>query len=123
MRVLFLLLVLFAAGGASASVRIETGRLEGARSAGITAHLGIPYAAAPLADLRWRPPQAPASWQGARRATAFAPACPQTGVPTPGETPPATSEDCLYLNIWSPRGARGAPVVVWIHGGGFTNGS
>ena len=60
-----------------------------------------------------------------RKATAFAPACMQTGVSMPGETPPAISEDCLYLNIWAPvkRADQRLPVLVWIHGGGYTNGS
>ena len=124
MKTLILLLIaLLAARTAAAAPRIDTGRLAGLRAAGVMAYLGVPYAAPPLGDLRWRPPQAPTSWKGVRAATAFAPACPQTGVSMPGEATPATSEDCLYLNVWAPRGARKAPVIVWIHGGGFTNGS
>ena len=62
---------------------------------------------------------------GTRKADAFAPACMQTGVSMPGETPPAVSEDCLYLNIWTPAKAahEHLPVIVWIYGGGYINGS
>ena len=60
-----------------------------------------------------------------RNADKFAPACMQTGVSMPGETPPASSEDCLYLNIWTParNDHAGLPAMVWIYGGGFFNGS
>ncbi|MDB5729848.1 MAG: carboxylesterase, partial [Noviherbaspirillum sp.] len=60
---------------------------------------GIPYAAPPVGDLRWRPPQPAAPWQGERMATEFGPDCPQTG--NIGTRAPRQSEDCLYLNIWS----------------------
>jgi para-nitrobenzyl esterase len=92
-------------------------------SEGVISWRGIPFAAPPVGDLRWRPPQPVAHWDGARQATGFAPACMQTGVSMPGEAPPVTSEDCLYLNVWSPKGADKLPVIVWIHGGGWTNGA
>jgi para-nitrobenzyl esterase len=106
-------------------VLTDAGRLAGVREEGLTVFKGVPYAAPPLGDLRWRPPQAPGRWRGVRRAATFAPACPQKGVSMPGEAPPRLSEDCLYLNIWTPAARAGArrPVIVWIHGGGFTNGS
>jgi len=106
-------------------VQIESGTLQGVEADGLSIYKGVPYAAAPLGDLRWREPQAANSWKGVRKANAFAPACMQTGVSMPGETPPAVSEDCLYLNIWAPvrRADKRLPVLVWIHGGGYTNGS
>ena len=105
-------------------VLVDSGAVEGMTKAGVTAYLGIPFAAPPVGDLRWREPQPVARWQGSRRSVSFAPACMQSGVSMPGEQPPITNEDCLYLNIWTPaRSARNLPVIVWIHGGGFKNGS
>ena len=83
-------------------VRIESGALQGVDANGLSIYKGVPYAAPPLGDMRWREPQPVKSWKGVRKATEFAPACMQTGVSMPGETPPAVSEDCLYLNIWAP---------------------
>ena len=85
----------------------------------------VPFAAPPVGDLRWRPPVPVAPWTGTRKADAFAPACMQVGVSMPGETPPAVSEDCLYLNIWTPAKTahEHLPVIVWIYGGGYINGS
>lgn len=108
-------------------VTTEGGRLSGlALSGGVDAYLGIPFAAPPVRDLRWKPPQPAASWTGIRHADRFAPECLQP-LRSPRQNhyfgEEATSEDCLYLNIWAPRGARRAPVVVWIYGGGFTIGS
>lgn len=110
---------------ANAAVRTESGLVEGVRQDGLSVYRGIPYAAPPTGTLRWRDPQPAKPWHGVRKADHFAPACLQTGVSMPGETPPKTSENCLYLNIWSPsRHALGhLPVMVWIHGGGYSNGS
>jgi para-nitrobenzyl esterase len=106
-------------------VRVESGGLQGVDANGLSIYKGVPYAAPPLGELRWREPQPVRPWKGVRKATAFAPACMQTGVSMPGETPPVVSEDCLYLNIWAParRADKRLPVLVWIHGGGYTNGS
>jgi len=111
----------------SGAVRTESGQVFGTSSDGIRAYLGIPYAAPPTGDLRWRPPVPAQPWQGTRPATAFGPACPQLVAPDTGvmELPGNMSEDCLYLNVWTP--ARGGneklPVMVFIHGGSFLQGA
>ena len=106
-------------------VLTESGTISGVSANGLSFFKGIPFAAPPVGDLRWRAPVHAAPWKGTRKADAFAPACMQVGVSMPGETPPAVSEDCLYLNIWTP--AKSAhehlPVIVWIYGGGYINGS
>ncbi len=87
------------------------------KTAGTTdEYLGIPYAAPPVGALRWQPPQPPAPWPGVRQATSFAPHCPQ---PPSAFGVASTSENCLYLNVFTPAGERGRnlPVVVWVHGG------
>jgi para-nitrobenzyl esterase len=106
-------------------VLTESGAIQGVAKEGLTAYLGIPFAAPPVGELRWREPQPVAPWSKARRAASFAPACMQKGVSMPGEKPPVTSEDCLYLNIWTPAKAADErlPVIVWIHGGGYKNGA
>ena len=105
---------------------VETGqgRLAGASAAGIGSFKGIPYAAPPVGPLRWRPPGPAPHWNGVRSASAFGAACMQpTGAANIGGDPGPVSEDCLTLNVWAPRGARGLPVMVWIHGGGHRFGS
>jgi para-nitrobenzyl esterase len=104
-------------------VATETGLVQGVTNGGLTVYKSVPFAAPPLGDLRWRAPQPAKRWTGVRKADHFAPACMQTGVSMPGEAPPQTSEDCLYLNIWTPAKAERLPVIVWIYGGGFNNGS
>lgn len=110
------------------TVRTEYGRLEGVRSGPVVSYKSIPYAKPPIGNLRWREPQQASPWKGVRPADAFAPICMQTGEPLPGASPERVSEDCLYLNVWAPvrSGARRnepLPVMVWIYGGGWTNGS
>jgi para-nitrobenzyl esterase len=100
------------AGTANGAVR---GLAEGA----VNEFLGIPYAAPPVGALRWQPPQPAASWSGVRDATQFAPHCPQVAGPF-GEA--STSEDCLYLNVFTPSGGGFHPVMVWIHGGALVTG-
>ena len=111
-------------------VGLDSGRIDGKLLAsGVKAYFGIPFAAPPVRELRWREPQAVQPWAGVRHADRFAPECIQTLRAHDinhyfGEE--ATSEDCLYLNVWvPPDAAAGAhrPVAVWIYGGGFTIGS
>ena len=106
-------------------VLTESGTISGVSANGLSVYKGIPFAAPPVGDLRWRQPMRAAAWTGTRKADAFAPACMQVGVSMPGETPPAVSEDCLYLNIWAPANGlrKRLPVIVWIYGGGYVNGS
>lgn len=105
-------------------VRTEQGVLAGDERRGVHRFLGIPYAAAPVGDRRWRPPAPPPSWDGIRHAKTFGDAAVQTantGLALGAEP----SEDCLYLNVWTTEAEAAAhqPVMVWIHGGGFLNGA
>jgi para-nitrobenzyl esterase len=110
------------------TVSIDSGALEGVEGDGYVKYLGVPYAAPPVGDLRWRAPQAPPAWSGVRKADRFGPSCIQPPLPltlaTAGDDIPQ-SEDCLYLNVWAPRGAAGRklPVMMWIHGGSYIIGS
>lgn len=101
---------------------VEGGRVRGVAMDGLAVYKGIPFAAPPVGALRWREPRPVVPWKGVRPADRFAPACPQ---PRLGwNNYPAESEDCLCLNVWTPAADAGAklPVMVWIHGGGFTLG-
>jgi para-nitrobenzyl esterase len=109
------------ASAASADLRAVTasGTLVGKHVGDTLVFQGIPYAAAPVGPLRWRPPAPPAAWAGERPAQAFGSICPQTH---DGELRGA--EDCLFLNVWTPAAPGGArPVMVFLHGGGFSSGS
>jgi para-nitrobenzyl esterase len=110
-----------------APVRTQSGLVQGTSDNGLTIYKGIPFAAPPIGDLRWRAPQPPAPWQGVRAADKFAPACMQTPVVMPalGLTSYPVDEDCLYLNVWTPAKSSKdhLAVMVWIYGGGFTIGA
>ena len=125
-------------------VRVDSGQLQGVVDDGVASYKGVPFAAPPVGELRWRPPQPLAPWTGVRQATEFAADCmqgrfgpppgargpaaagapPAAGAPAAVGPPPgpAPSEDCLYLNVRRPANAAPAarlPVMVWIYGGGF----
>lgn len=114
-----------------AHAQIETaavtgGQIEGVAKDGIVSFKGIPFAAPPVGDLRWKAPQAVAPWTGIRKATKYGPAPmqdPRIALLSTGGA--GISEDCLYLNVWTPAKDRGEklPVMVWIYGGGFAMGA
>lgn len=122
-RAALIAISLFSLGAANAAidqpVHIDSGMVSGtAATPDVQAFKGIPYAAAPIGELRWRAPRPAAHWEGTRAADEFGPVCMQGGKQK-------MSEDCLYLNVWT--GAKAAnekrPVMVWIYGGGYYTGS
>jgi para-nitrobenzyl esterase len=105
-------------------VETASGKLEGREEDGVQSFLGIAYAAPPLGRLRFAPPEPIAPWAGIRSAVAPGFACPQPASLLPGMSPGPQNEDCLFLNVYTPRADGGRrPVLFWIHGGGFTTGS
>jgi hypothetical protein len=122
-----LLFLSFASAGAQVQVKTTFGTIEGTTEKGTTAFKGVPFAAPPVGERRWRAPQPPFAWGEVRKADKFSASCMQF---EPGERLPWTkefmvhndiSEDCLYLNIWTPHvdASANLPVIVYIHGGSF----
>lgn len=105
-------------------VTTDTGKVAGSTADGVSSWKGIPFAAPPIGELRWRAPQPAAKWTGVREATNYGPDCMQ--LPFPSDAAPlgtTPAEDCLTVNVWKPEAAKRAlPVLVWIYGGGFVNG-
>ena len=130
-------------------VRVDSGEVQGVVDDGVVSYKGISFAAPPVGELRWRPPQPAAPWTGVRQASAYGADCmqgrfgpPPPPPPAPGAAPaaaapparqapaaptgPAPSEDCLFVNVWRPASAvpgSKLPVMVWVYGGGFMGGS
>src|ERR1700733_8549470 len=110
---------------ATKTVTIDTGKLRGEAQGEVVSFKGIPFAQPPVGELRWKPPEPVAKWQGVRDAVGYGADCMQ--LPFPSDAAPLgmkPAEDCLYLNVWRPVHAAGRklPVLVWIYGGGFVNG-
>lgn len=110
----------------SVVVATSNGRVKGLRQDGMREFLGIPYAAPPVDERRWKPPQPAEDWHGVLKADQFANNCPQTATPFGNAS---TDEDCLYLNVFTPEAGHGRsahdktrPVMVWLHGGAFIAG-
>jgi para-nitrobenzyl esterase len=108
--------------------RIESGQVSGmvmGEQKEIHVYRGIPFAAQPLGDLRWKPPQPVKAWDGVRACTEFGPACPQPKVFLLSNDINRLGEGCLNLNVWAPaqRSGKGLPVMVWIHGGAYVMGA
>jgi para-nitrobenzyl esterase len=124
--VVVLAVVLAGTRVAQAQVReaaVTGGRVTGVEANGIVSFKGIPFAAPPVGSLRWKAPQPVPAWPGVKQADRFGAGCVQA--PSPYTQVPSMSEDCLYLNVWTPAKAAGdrLPVMVWIYGGAFTGGA
>jgi len=130
LTLLAVVLALAFSGPASANndtIKVEGGLISGTAADGVRSYKGIPFAAPPVGDLRWKAPQPVVAWEGVRPCDSFGPECPQAPYPAGSiyaRPPEKQSEDCLYLNVWTAaRAADKRPVMVWIHGGALTRGS
>ncbi len=113
------------ARAARLAVKTDKGKVHGLMSADgrVREFLGIPYAAPPVGSLRWAPPRAAAKWSGVKEATSFGSRCMQPRIYADMRfRDPGESEDCLTLNVWTPKTAKNLPVMVWIYGGGYNTG-
>ena len=134
-KALLPLLLVAAACTSNPVLDIQGGKVRGVKTGDVTVFKGIPYAAAPVGELRWKAPQPVTAWEGILEADTFSKVAPQPGQ-EPGsfywkefywEGTPEESEDCLYLNVWAPSGTLAKPetklpVAMWIHGGAYHNG-
>ncbi len=115
-----------ALGNPGPIVSAPAGAVEGQAQGDLWVFKGLPYAQSTAGQARWTAPKPARKWRGVRKSTEFGPACfqPPTGKTSIySDDPGQMSEDCLSLNIWTPKGARNAPVMVWIHGGSLTIGA
>src|SRR5689334_12182582 len=125
---IFLTCIVFDGQGQSSApeVKIASGTLRGLKEGDVAVFKGIPYAAPPTGANRWRPPQPVTPWKEVRDASKYCADCPQAGWPRGSGMSKNSSEDCLFLNVWTPAAATKKsklPVMVWIHGGAFVFGS
>jgi para-nitrobenzyl esterase len=113
------------AQAAISEARTTAGMVQGEVVGGIGEFKGIPFAAPPVGELRWKAPQPVPPWQGVRRTVAFGPACIQGPILAQMGSTAQQSEDCLYIDVWTPANAAAdrLPVIAWIYGGGFNSGA